>query len=132
MARKAVFVFALALAFAGPAFGQTDEQVATRLTPTLHACDRAADIPLEQAYCYQAELARQEKRLNATWAQVIGRRPPEQREALRRSERQWIKDRDKDCRDEAADYVHATAALMFNVCMTNEAIRRTMWLETAH
>ena len=33
------------------------------------------------------------------------------------------------CRQEAADYINATAAYMFNLCLTHETIRRTIWLE---
>jgi uncharacterized protein YecT (DUF1311 family) len=41
------------------------------------------------------------------------------REALRRSERQWLKERDATCHNEAAAYINSTAAYMFNVFMTN-------------
>jgi uncharacterized protein YecT (DUF1311 family) len=131
MARTTAFASALALAFAGHAYGQTDAQVAARLTQTVHACESAPvnSGTLGQAICYKDEAARQDKRLNETWAQVIGRLPPDRLEALRRDERKWIKDRDDNCRDEAAAYVNSTAAYMFNVCMTDETIRRTIWLE---
>jgi uncharacterized protein YecT (DUF1311 family) len=134
MARIAAFAYAIALAFAGHAYGQTDEEVAARLTPAVHTCESARENSgtLQQALCYKDEVARQDQRLNKTWAEVISRLPPDRRETLRRSEREWIKQRDADCHDEAAGYINSTAAYMFNVCMANETIRRTIWLESAH
>jgi uncharacterized protein YecT (DUF1311 family) len=131
MGRTAAVASALALAFAGHAYGQSDEQVAARRTQTVHACENASRSSgtLEQALCYKDELVRQDQRLNETWAHVIGRLPAVRREALRHDEGRWIKDRDKACRDEALGYVNSTAAYIFNVCMTNETIRRAIWLE---
>jgi uncharacterized protein YecT (DUF1311 family) len=132
MTRTAALASALALALAGHAYAQTDEQVAARLTPTVHACEHATDHSgtLDQALCYKDEAVRQDQRLNETWTQVIAKLSPDRREALRNDERHWIKERDKDCHDEAAGYINSTAAYMLNVCLTNETIRRTIWLET--
>jgi uncharacterized protein YecT (DUF1311 family) len=136
MAHKAAFARVVALAFAGRAYGQTDAgptdaQVAARLTPTVHACEHSPDNggTLQQALCYRDEAGRQDRRLNKTWTKVMRRLSPKRRQALRVSERQWIKERDEDCRDEADGYINSTAAYMFNVCVTNETIRRTLWLE---
>jgi uncharacterized protein YecT (DUF1311 family) len=125
----ATCVFSIALA--GSAFAQTDEEVASHLTPAVHACESAPENggTFEQALCYKDELARQDQRLNDLWSQVLSRLKPGRREALRQKERHWIKDRDADCREEAQAYVDSTAAYMFNRCMTDESIRRTMWLE---
>ena len=133
MARTASFAYAIALAFAGQAHGQIDEQVAARLTPTVHICEKSSENSgtLQQALCYKEEAARQDQHLNKTWVEVIKRLSPVRRDALRRSERHWLKKRDADCRDETSDYINSTAAYMFNVCMVNENIRRTMWLEKA-
>jgi uncharacterized protein YecT (DUF1311 family) len=53
------------------------------------------------------------------------------RQTLRQSERRWIKQRDKDCNDEANGYVNSTAVYMFHLCMANSSIRRIIWLERA-
>lgn len=132
MARIAALAYALGLAFAGHAYGQTDEQVVVRLTPAVHKCESAPENSgtLQQALCYKDEMSRQDQRLNKSWAEVIVKLPLDRREGLRRSERQWIKQRDADCRDEAAGYINSTAAYMFNVCVVDETIRRTIWLES--
>ncbi len=59
----------------------------------------------------------------------MGRVTTARQVVLRRSERRWIKERDGDCHKEASDYINSTYAYMFNVCVVDETIRRTMWLE---
>ena len=132
MGRISASAFALALAFCGRAYAQTDAQVAERLTPTVHACEKSPENSgtFEQALCYKDEVARQNDKLNETWTHVIERLSPNRRKALRISERRWIKERDNDCRAEATDYINSTASYMFNVCAANATIRRTIWLET--
>jgi uncharacterized protein YecT (DUF1311 family) len=131
MIRVAALAFALALGFAGCGYAQTDEEVASRLTPAVHACERMPENggTVEQAICYREEATRQDQQLNALWSRVIDHLSPAERAPLRRSERRWIKDRDAECQQEAAGYINSTAAYMFNVCMANETVRRTIWLE---
>jgi uncharacterized protein YecT (DUF1311 family) len=117
--------------FAGCTYAQTDEEVAARLTPAVHACE---DSPanggtVEQAICYKDEASRQDQQLNDLWTRVMGRLSPAGRNRLRRSERVWIRERDDDCRQEAVGYINSTAAYMFNLCIADETIRRIMWLE---
>jgi len=101
------------------------------LTPMVHTCENSPGNggTFEQALCYKDEAVRQGQRLNKTWIHVISKISRGRRKALRQDEQQWIKDRDDDCHDEAAGYINSTAAYMFNVCMANETIHRTMWLE---
>jgi len=132
MTRKAAF--ACLLAFAAPAYAQTDAQVAARLTPALHACENAPEHggTLPQAICYRDEAARQDRRLNDTWARVVASLPVARKEALRNSERRWIKQRDADCREESDEqdgFVSTTTKYMFNACIADASIRRTLWLE---
>ena len=131
MTHIAAFAYALALAFAGSANAQTDEEVAARLTPTVHTCEHSRENggTLEQALCYKDEASRQDQRLNDVWMEVINRQSFADRERLRRSERRWIKERDATCHQEAAAYINSTAAYMFNVCMADEIIRRIIWLD---
>jgi uncharacterized protein YecT (DUF1311 family) len=131
MIRAATFATALAFGFAACADAQTDQEVAARLTPAVHACERLPENggTVEQAICYRDEAIRQDQQLNSLWRRVIYRLSPADRAPLRRSERRWVKDRDEECRQEAAGYINSTAAYMFNVCMANETIRRTIWLE---
>ena len=121
----------LVLALAEPGYCQTDDEVAARLTPSVQTCEQAPENAgtFPQALCYKDELTRQDQQLNATWTQVTNRLAAARMEKLRRGERQWIKERDATCEREATEYVNATKAYMYNVCMTNETIRRIMWLE---
>jgi uncharacterized protein YecT (DUF1311 family) len=114
---------------AGSASAQTDAEVAARLTPTVHACESAPENggTLQQAICYRDEATRQDRQLNDVWRRAMAR--TDHRRDLRRTERQWIKDRDAECKSEAADYVNSTAAYMFNSCLVDETIRRIIWLE---
>jgi uncharacterized protein YecT (DUF1311 family) len=121
---------ALALLVAWPACAQTDEEVAAQLTPEFDVCEHSPGNggTFQQALCYKDEDARQDELLNEAWAKVIERTPPVRREALRKDERRWIRERDATCREEAAAYINSTAAFMFNHCMAEETIRRTIWL----
>lgn len=124
---------ALSIILAGisPAAAQSDNEVESRLTPALHLCETAPQNggTLQQAECYRDEDVRQDRRLNETWKGALARLLPYQRDKLRRDERIWIKKRRDICRDEESEYVNSTAAYMFEVCMANAAIRRTIWLE---
>ena|ERR1700742_2345751 len=119
------------LAFVGTASAQTEDEISARLTSAVHACESAAgnEGTFQQALCYRDEIGRQDQRLNELWKQVVARSSPKEREILRRSERQWIKDRDVDCHNDSAGYTNSTAAYMFNVCMARDTIRRIIWLE---
>jgi uncharacterized protein YecT (DUF1311 family) len=98
-----------------------------RLTSEVRACESAPDNKgtLSQALCYQAEVARQDARLNEAWQHLAANR----REKIRGDERRWLRQRDAVCKSEAADYANSTASYMFNVCSVRETIRRTIWLE---
>jgi len=131
MIRVAAFASALALGFAGCASAQTDQQVAARLTAAVHACENSPENTgtLEQALCYKGEAARQDQHLNDLLSRIVDRLSPADHEQLRRSERRWIRQRDTKCHQEAADYINSTASYMFNACMADQTIRRTIWLE---
>ena len=133
MARTVVMLLLLSALCGGSAYAQTDEQVAARLTPIVHACEKSPENggTLQQALCYKDEIARQDQMLNRTWLRVMGLSSPSRKAFLRRSERQWIKYRDEDCHKEASEYINSTASYMFNVCMADGTIRRTIWLEQA-
>lgn len=102
-----------------------------RFAPAIHACERLPENggTVQQAICYREEAVRQDQQLNAVWNRVIYRLSPADRASLRRRERRWIRDRDAECRQEAAAYINSTAAYILNVCRASETIRRTIWLE---
>jgi uncharacterized protein YecT (DUF1311 family) len=111
MARIAAFACVSSLAIGARALTQTEEQIGARLTPTVHACETLPNHggTLNQAICDRDEAARQDKRLNVTWIRALRRVPPARQQALRPSERQWIKIRSEECQNDAADYVNLTA-----------------------
>jgi len=131
MLRASAPLILLALLSTTPANAQTDEEVAARLTAEVHSCEKSPENggTLEQAFCYKDEAVRQDKKLNKTWISLMGRVTTTRQVVLRRSERRWIKERDGDCHKAASDYINSTYAYMFNVCVVDETIRRTMWLE---
>ena len=124
-------MFAGLLASAAPSNGQTDAEIAARITPALAACqsDPKNGGTLQQAMCEADEAHRQDEQLNKTWKRVIAVLPPPRQRALRENERAWIRQSDESCRAERDGYVHSTASYMFSHCLVEETIRRTMWLE---
>ena len=126
-----VTILAALLALAGPAKGQTDAEVAARITPALHECENASENggTYQQAVCEGAEARRQEQQLNKTWARVMASLPSSRQRALRNGEQAWIRQREKDCHSEMGNYVNSTARYMFAHCMAEASVRRTLWLE---
>lgn len=119
---------------AGPASAQWKPAVEARLTPAFKSCmagrDAARGVTPAMAECSDAELQRQDTRLNQAYATVMKRLQATRRPALRTSQRQWIKRRDATCRKAAAAMGGGTGAnLEFLGCMTRETIERTLWLE---
>ena len=110
--------------------GQGDKSILARLTSAVHACETSPENggTLQQAICYRDEFARQDANLNAEWHRVLARLPPPRLTSLRRVERAWVVEREKDCRGEASDYINSTAAYMYNLCRVKATIRRVMWL----
>ena len=61
---------------------------------------------------------------------VMKRLKTAEKNKLRASQRGWIKQRDKICAAQEAEYEGGSIApLIFHSCMTNETIKRTIWLE---
>ena len=94
-----VITFVGLVAIAAPSTGQTDSEIAARITPALDACqsDPKNGGTIDQARCEADEAHRQDEQLNKTWTRVIASLPPARQKALRDNERAWVKQRDKDC-----------------------------------
>jgi uncharacterized protein YecT (DUF1311 family) len=131
MFRTTAFAGGFLLVVAGAAHAQTGAEVAARLTPALHSCERASGNAgtYPQALCYRDEQDRQDHRLDQAWSNASKRLPSARRGVFGRDEDAWIKSRDVKCQEGADDLRGATAAFVFNRCMVLEAIRRTLWLE---
>lgn len=115
----------------GPSYGQSKEMVKSRLSATVHECERDPQNigTVQQAGCYADEEVRQDKILDETWARTIAHLPPDKLVSLRKDERAWIKLRDRTCMGIRVWYRGSTEGYMYNSCMTEEDIRRTIWLE---
>jgi uncharacterized protein YecT (DUF1311 family) len=129
--KRILTVAALIIIRAAPGAAATsmpdDDAWKQSLTPEVQACENDPNNggTFQQAICYRDELARQDARLNTVWQQL----PEGRRARLRAKERQWISERDKDCKDVADGYINSTAAYMFNTCMVEETINRINWIE---
>jgi uncharacterized protein YecT (DUF1311 family) len=80
--------------------------------------------------CAYEEYTRQDARLNQAYVMTMRRQAAVGKTKLRGSQRAWIKERDVKCAAERGEYEGGSIApLIFHSCMTDETIRRTLWLE---
>ncbi len=80
--------------------------------------------------CAYDEYTRQDARLNQAYVMIMRRQSVAGKAKLRTSQRNWIKQRDDKCRAERNEYEGGSIApLIFHSCMTDDTIRRTLWLE---
>lgn len=97
-------LFALALAaalLAPPAAAASSIDVEKEYSATYTRCLRTGDaargVTPAMAGCINAELARQDKRLNTAYAGAMARLSPKAKTNLRTVQRAWIKTRDAEC-----------------------------------
>lgn len=125
-------IFALLLmAAAAP---QTDAEVEKRYSAAFNTCletgDAARGVTPAMAECIDAELDRQDARLNQAYKMVMGRLPQKRKTALRASQRKWIRTRDATCQRAYDAAGGGTASGLEKLgCLTSETIKRTMFLE---
>jgi uncharacterized protein YecT (DUF1311 family) len=92
--------------------------------------DAADGVTSAMMNCLGAENEVQDKRLNRTYKLVMDRSDPAQKDALRKSERAWIAQREATCRTQSDELGGGTAsALAYSNCFLDETIRRTDWLK---
>lgn len=89
----------LAAALALPAAAQVDveKEYSATYTRCLRTGDAARGVTPAMAACINAELARQDKRLNTAYARAMARLSPKAKTQLRTVQRAWIKTRDAEC-----------------------------------
>jgi uncharacterized protein YecT (DUF1311 family) len=91
--------------------------------------DAANGVTSAMMNCLGAENELQDKQLNRTYKLVMDRSDPAQKDALRKSERAWIAQREATCRNQSDEPGGGTAsALTYSNCFLDETIRRTGWL----
>ncbi|WP_298174663.1 lysozyme inhibitor LprI family protein [Novosphingobium sp.] len=113
-----------------PEEGPLDPKVEGRYTAAFTACQKTAQTTSDNADCFVAEFARQDAELNRTWQAVFPRIPAQQRPLLRAAQRRWVAARDPFCRRQSDSFSGGTIAPVIYVsCRTEQAIRRTLWLE---
>ncbi len=74
-----------------------EKEYSATYTRCLRTGDAARGVTPAMAGCINAELARQDKRLNAAYAGAMARLTPKARTDLRAVQRAWIKSRDAEC-----------------------------------
>ena len=74
--------------------------VAQQYTPEYNSCHARAKNLVQEGVCDQAELGKQDDRLNKAYKQVMSQyaSDPAKQSALRTEERTWLKKRDYDCK----------------------------------
>ncbi len=89
----------LAAVLASPAAAQVDveKEYSATYTQCLRTGDAARGVTPAMAGCINAELVRQDKRLNTAYAGAMARLSPKAKASLRTVQRAWIKSRDAEC-----------------------------------
>jgi len=102
-----------------------------RYTREYHQCmDNTGDVDSATADCLNSEIERQDARLNQAYVMVMRGLAPAPKAALRDSERTWVRQRDLQCKRQAADELGGTLyGVMLAGCQLDETIKRTMFLE---
>jgi uncharacterized protein YecT (DUF1311 family) len=95
-------------------------------TPEYTSClSRAGSSTVQQGMCAQAELTRQDQRLNRVYQALMTRYQPaqfaEQHAKLREEERVWIARRDNECK--------LNGDTVDNVCLVQRTVQRAEELE---
>lgn len=96
--KRLVLLLAAAL-LASPAAAKVDveKEYSATYSQCLKTGDAARGVTPAMAGCINAELARQDKRLNTAYAGAMARLPAPAKERLRTAQRAWIKSRDAEC-----------------------------------
>ncbi|MDB5671848.1 MAG: hypothetical protein JWO25_2807 [Alphaproteobacteria bacterium] len=100
------------------------------LSPAYHSCIGPSPGNSEIGQCLETEVERQEGALNEAYRLVMAHLTPPRREALRASERQWIKERKRACDLAYKEMEGGTGdGIAHDICTASRAILRTRWIE---
>ncbi len=79
--------------------------------------------------CAGEDYRKADRELNAVYAQVLKKLPPEFHAALKKAQQAWIKSRDADCELEPWDVEGGSMWPMSHTgCMRAKTVERTAWL----
>lgn len=99
-------------------------------TSIYKACiDRSRGVTVEMHDCQAAEFELQDDRLNAAYKARMAALPADRQNALRLSERAWLKETTARCDRLGEDAGGSMAPLVVNDCWIAATIQRTRWLE---
>ena len=100
------------------------------LSREYHRCVKEDPSNAGLGQCLELESERQEGRLNQAYRMVMARLPAARREALRNSERAWVKARTRECDAVYREMEDGTGAGPAQLtCESVRAAERTAWLE---
>jgi uncharacterized protein YecT (DUF1311 family) len=113
---------------------QTDAEVEKRYSTAFDTCmaggEAANGVTFAMVECGNAELERQDARLNQAYKMVMDRLPRKRKTTLRTSQRAWIRERNAECQRAYDAAGGGTASGLEKLgCLTSETIKRTIFLE---
>ena len=121
---------AIALGAAAPAGAAGGGYRDSLLSREYHRCIKEDPSNAGRGQCLELESERQEGRLNQAYRMVMARLPAARREALRNSERAWVKARTHECDAVYREMEDGTGAGPAQLtCESVRAAERTNWLE---
>lgn len=113
--------------------GNTDIPDHSQESPALQACLTKAGgddgSRADEADCYEQELGVQDKQLNVTYSTVIASMSADEQVALRASQREWIKERDRECNGNTGVDTGNAGETATPACLIDMTVRRRMQLE---
>jgi uncharacterized protein YecT (DUF1311 family) len=117
------------LIIGGQAQAQSGGRPVIHYSDRFQACsDRAGGSYTHIINCESQEQGFQEMRLNQAYVRIMQGLTPDRKIILRKSERQWLVERDKKCPLVTSD-IGLSEVVDRNLCRLDETVRRIIWLE---
>jgi uncharacterized protein YecT (DUF1311 family) len=93
-------------------------------------CDNAIS-QTEMNMCSADQYDKADKKLNQTWQTALKRATPQQRDLLKKAQKNWIALRDADCAFIGSGSEQGSAQpMVINQCMTDKTNEREAWLSS--
>ena len=93
-------------------------------------CDNATS-QTEMNMCSADQYDKADKKLNQTWQTALKRATPQQRDLLKKAQKNWIALRDADCAFIGSGSEQGSAQpMVINQCMTDKTNEREAWLSS--
>ncbi len=111
---------------------QTGPQYSRAYNQCMKAVEEGDYLPVQGDYatleCIDAEIGRQDARLNQAYKMVMTRLTPPQKQKLRESERAWIRSKERVCL-ERMEGDGTMDRVFFASCILQKTVQRTRYLE---